>query len=397
MGKSGKPSRRNFLKITGPAVLGGIAGCLGGDNTPAPTQASDGEGSDGDSEMTDTPPAEELSDEELIERADPPDEIVFVNAPVTPHTHWGINQGLFEKRGLNVRLTEQPVFNFEQNLTLAATGQADVSVGSAPSGMISLAKEQDIFMQMVFPMVVVDFPEEYFGYTFTVVNPDSGYQQLEDLAGEEFAHFGSATEDLASMRWLAEQHGLDPSAVDFGSEDPNGLNLTARIPLNEIVPAVARGEVAGGNSIEPRVLAGQAGGADVTRLTDSDGYPLNKNRYHEAEGGGVTAVWAVRPEFSEQHPDTTKLLQRTMAEILGNIYDPETQDDYIAFGAETLRVSEEVYRSQVENRFTGKPVETVEEIRPWESMQKFQDVMNEYVDYGSNVDVMRHILPWDRP
>lgn len=397
MGKSDKPSRRNFLKITGPAVLGGMAGCLSGNNTPTPTQASDGDGSDGDSEMTDTPSAEELSDDELMELADPPDEIVFVNAPVTPHTHWAIDQGLFEKRGLNVRLTEQPVFNFEQNLTLAATGKADVSVGTAPSGMISLAKEQDIFMKMIFPMVTVDFEAGYYGYTFTVVNPDSGYEELADLAGEEFAHFGSSVEDLASMKWLADQHGLDPAGVDFGSDDPNGLNLTARIPLNEIVPAVARNEVAGGNSIEPRILAGQAGGANVTRLTDTDGQPLNKNRYHEADGGGITATWGCRPEFAEDYPHTVKLLQRAMAETLSHIYDPETQDDYIAFGAQTLRVSEDVYRQQVENRFTSKPVESVEEVRPWESMQKFQDVMNQYVDYGSTVDVMRLILPWDQP
>lgn len=366
-------NRRDILRVGGTSLVGGsigLAGCIGDGNQGQDTTTdTDTESEDSETDTTQT------QEEQLIEEAAPPDEIVLVDFPVTSMAikYFAMDKGLFDKRGLNVTLTDQPTFGGSRVLTALMSGGAHVAPATATPAPINFAREQGEYMKLVYPAQVINLEKDIPVGTWLIANED--IDDITDLKGKTIAtHSGGAGITPTSAKWLVKQAGLDPF---------NDVEYTV-ISMSEIGGAVARGEVAAGVWFEPRILNAEKEGIPIKRM---------KPAYGWLSPGTISAEW-VTADFADQYPDTLKLMQNALAEANSQIKDDPSR--FIEITASRLDMDEEIIQEMLEKGYLGDLVETVEAANPHESLVKMQDLLVEYTDVDSTIDVNKFLLPWNK-
>lgn len=367
-----KPSykRRRFLKTGTATILGtgiGLSGCLGG-----------GDGGADEPTETATPEVGTLSEDELIERAAPPDEIVASNFPVTgmEKVYYAIEAGLFEKRGLNVTLTNNAIFGGPQNIQAVASGDAHIACTVPTANPINFARSSGVFMPMLWSDNYMDLTEGWPDGAWLIAHEETVISAFEDLdAGSTIVTLQEAPVLIVAIRHMADQAGLDP----FDDISING------VPLPEIGGAVAREEADAGVWLDPLILFGRSEGLPIKRVMPAHQW-LTK--------GTVDGYW-VKRDFADQYPHTTRLLQATFKEVNEHLLDDDKREDVFAQGAK-MDLPLEIFLELWDRKYSYKPAPTFDEALPLESMQKMDRNLTKYTDVEGSVDVQQLLLPWNR-
>lgn len=350
--------RREFLLCGSATAMGNLAGCAGG-------PSAGGGGQDDD-----TAPGE-LSEDELIERANPPEKIVITNFPVTGRVHYAVNEGFFEKRELNVQFTKQPVFGGSANMTALVSKKAHVATNVTITAPINLAAQQDTFVKLLRPTILMDMDAGYKPGTWMVGG--EGIDEVADLEGKRIAvHRGGGGISPIGARWIVEQAGLDPST---------DIELT-QMPLDQIIGSVARGDVAAGNTIEPRVVIAENKDMPITRLG---------NVHPWFNPGFFTGHW-VRPDFVEKR-FTLELMRRSFADVH---QDLDKKEPALFETISSITGTEKgILLEAFENGFLGKPVLSVDNNVMVHSLETMQDMSEKYnPEFNKRITSEELVLPW---
>jgi len=357
-----KSDRRELLRVSGGALAAGLStglgGCLGGIGAP-------GEGGI-------DPSPDELTDQELMDEASPPDEIVMTDFPVPTPMYYALEKGFFEARGLNVSLTPQSINGGSRNVQAVLAGNADVAANVSTASPVKLAHQQDQYLHMVHGVHYDGDP--YVGMNF-LVGQEGTVSEVSDLEGETVAmHQGGTGVVPASVKRLVEQAGLDPAT-----------DVTFRVlPLPDIVGAVANGEVAAGHVLEPAALRAEAEDLGVTRITPAMGwlYP-----------GNVAGYW-VPAAFTQENPYTVELLRRS----LGEAYAVAGSSEWITVTAANVPWSESLLERAWDEGYAHAPIAEFGETNPLRSLEKQRDLLVTYSEDLDEMDVepSRLLPPWDR-
>jgi NitT/TauT family transport system substrate-binding protein len=195
----------------------------------------------------------------------------------------GLEDGLFEREGLNVNIT--PVQGGAASIPAMVAGELDIAFGAVPSTLSSSANGLDL-------RLIAEQNRASPGFSDLSTLPGSG------LAGDPAALEGKrlGLNTFANVAELTARSVVEDAGADFSEID------TIEVPFPEMIPMLERGDLDAAFLVEPfTTIAKQALGAESI----SDPYT------GETEGlpvGGYTTT----ENFAANFPNTVAAFQRAI-------------------------------------------------------------------------------------
>ena len=237
-GLSGRSTRRRFLTKTGLTGAALLAGCSGGDGAGSDGQDGGSDGQDGtdteDGDGTDTEDGDgtDTEDGDGMDGGDEPTKVTWILNPA--------------EEEIDIEVQYQPLFEYlEENANVTITPQPTASY-SGTVQELRRAEEGDRIFADVSPGAVAQVPEELdvtgirvaFGadkyFSLITTTPDSGIEELSDLAGETVASAAptSVSGTLFPLLMLSNA-GLDIGSAPGGSPEDFELRTSDHTTARE--------------------------------------------------------------------------------------------------------------------------------------------------------------------
>jgi NitT/TauT family transport system substrate-binding protein len=199
---------------------------------------------------------------------------------------FGIEQGIFDKHGLDVELEETQ----GGAATLPALVNGDVQIGGSNVVSLLIAESKGLPIQAIAPGTSARPKGEDFGALLAA--PESDIASAKDLEGGTVAV--NTLDNIAEVvvKAALEKEGADPDKVKL-----------IEVPFPEMGPAMERGDVQGAFSIEPFVSTSVDAGAKVVNYS-----------YVAAEPGMQVGAYAVARDFAAENADTVDDFKAAVAE-----------------------------------------------------------------------------------
>lgn len=264
------------------------AGCGGDDDDD--TASGDGDGGGGE--------AEELT------------EITVGILPIADLAplHYGIEQGFFEEEGLDV--TTDVGQGGAALVPSVLNGEYQFAFGNYVSVM--LARQEGVPVKIVANVVSgADTPDR--GTNGLLVDPDSGIESVDDLAGRTFAVTTLENVAEVNIRTTLRENGVDDSDIEF-----------TELPFPEMNAAVQEGQADVAWQAEPFVTLGEQSG--LVNVAD----PM----YGTMESMPLAGMFASE-QWLEDNPDQAEGFYRALQRSLEASSDEQAMRDTIAATTET--------------------------------------------------------------
>jgi NitT/TauT family transport system substrate-binding protein len=215
---------------------------------------------------------------------------------------YGIEQGYFEDEGLEVT-TE--IGEGGAALTPAVlNNDYQFAIGEYISTM--QARENNVGIQVVANLTNgASSPDQHINGLS--VKADSGIESVEDLAGKTIAVNGLNGIDDVTIKAILDDHGIDPTAVDF-----------VEVPFPDMNAAVESGQVDVASQPEPFVTLGEQAGL-VTIL----------DPYYEALPGLPLGLVFGSEEWLADNPDLANAFHRALVRSIAASSDEEAMGEAI--------------------------------------------------------------------
>jgi NitT/TauT family transport system substrate-binding protein len=200
---------------------------------------------------------------------------------------FGIEQGIFERHGLDVALEETQ----GGAATLPALINGDVQVGGSNVVSLLIAESKGLPIQAIAPGTSArGAGQKDFGALLAA--PKSGIEDARDLEGATVAV--NTLDNIAEVvvKAALEKEGADPSKVKL-----------IEVPFPEMGPAMERGDVQGAFSIEPFVSTSVDSGAKVVNYS-----------YVATEPDMQVGAYAVSRDFAAENADTVEAFKAAVAD-----------------------------------------------------------------------------------
>jgi NitT/TauT family transport system substrate-binding protein len=249
---------------------------------------------------------------------EPPAEPVPVTVGTVPLTDlaplfYGIEQGFFEEEGLDV--TVEPAEGGAALVPAITSGDYEFAIGNYISVMI--AREQGLELQIVAPLATgPDSPDQ--GTYGLLVDPESGIESIDDLAGRSFAVNAVENINDVTVRTILEENGVDDSDISF-----------IEVPFPAINDTVASGDADVAWSAEPFI--GQGLGMGLVSIAD----PIYETIPSMPIGGAFASE-----SWLEENPELANGFYRAMQRSLEAASDEDAMREALA-GIEFMPIPEE--------------------------------------------------------
>lgn len=222
--------------------------------------------------------------------------------------HHGLEQGYFEEEGLDVTLE---IGQSGAAMTPSVlSGEYQFALGTYISLM--LARENNVGVQVVSNIANgSDDPDR--GTDGLLVAPDSGIDNVDDLAGKTFAVAGLQGIQEVAVRAFLDEHDVDYSDISF-----------TEVPFPNMNAAVQNGQVDVAAQVEPFVTIGEDAG--LVRLLD----PI-----HEAAPSMPLGNIFASQNWLEDNPDVANAFYRALQRSLEDTSDETVMREAIVANTET--------------------------------------------------------------
>jgi NitT/TauT family transport system substrate-binding protein len=254
---------------------------------------------------------------------------------------FGVEQGIFEKHGLNVDLEETQ----GGAATLPALINGDVQIGGSNVVSLLIASSKGLPVQAIAPGTSArGAGQEDFGALLAA--PGSDISQAEEFEGGTVAV--NTLDNIAEVvvKAALEKEGADPAKVKL-----------IEVPFPDMGAAMDRGDVDGAFSIEPFVSTSVDAGAKVVNYS-----------YVATEPDMQVGAYAVSRDFAAENGETVDAFKQAVAET-----------------AEYVQANEQEFRTYLSEQAQIEPKLAKTIVLPeWheqldvESLQSTADLMQQY-------------------
>lgn len=222
--------------------------------------------------------------------------------------HYGIEQGFFEEEGLDV--TTDVGQGGAALVPSVLNGEYQFAFGNYVSVM--LARQEGVPVKIVANVVSgADTPDR--GTNGLLVDPDSGIESVDDLAGRTFAVTTLENVAEVNIRTTLRENGVDDSDIEF-----------TELPFPEMNAAVQEGQADVAWQAEPFVTLGEQSG--LVNVAD----PM----YGTMEAMPLAGMFASE-QWLEDNPDQAEGFYRALQRSLEASSDEQAMRDTIAATTET--------------------------------------------------------------
>jgi ABC-type nitrate/sulfonate/bicarbonate transport system substrate-binding protein len=229
---------------------------------------------------------------------------------------YGVDQGFFEKRDLNVRV--QPSQGGATVVPAVVSG--DVDIGGSNLVSVLLAQSKDIPVKIVAPGTFVDGDKDF---SAIVVAKDSGIREPQDLEGRTLAVNTLKNVAEVTAREALEKEGVDSSKVELTEVD--FPDMTAAVEQGRVDAAFAiepfvTQATASGNRIVLRPYVGTKPGLQIGCYFTSEQYLAENEdvvqRFREGVGETARAIASDPSGFREFLPEASEIPPPAAQEVV---------------------------------------------------------------------------------
>lgn len=197
----------------------------------------------------------------------------------------GVEEGLFEKEGLELTLTLAQ--GGAAIVPAITSGQMDFGFSNVTSMIVARSKGLPLKMVAAGANTTGNVEDDF---AAVMTKPDSGIDEVADLVGKKVGVNTLNNISDSTISEAVKQAGGDPAGVDF-----------VEMPFPDMVGQLAKGNVDAIAAVEPFVT-----------IAEGDGNERVFSNYAEPVEDLTVAVYFTSDQYVQQNPETTEKFVRAM-------------------------------------------------------------------------------------
>lgn len=197
----------------------------------------------------------------------------------------GVEEGLFEKEGLELTLTLAQ--GGAAIVPAITSGQMDFGFSNVTSMIVARSKGLPLKMVAAGANTTGNVEDDF---AAVMTKPDSGIKEVADLVGKKVGVNTLNNISDSTISEAVKQAGGDPAGVDF-----------VEMPFPDMVGQLAKGNVDAIAAVEPFVT-----------IAEGDGNERVFSNYAEPVEDLTVAVYFTSDQYVQQNPETTEKFVRAM-------------------------------------------------------------------------------------